>query len=59
MISKKLVDVARAIDRARRESKDPQFSLGIRYVAHAIADDQCTGQERLHFLLACGVDFTR
>lgn len=59
MIPKKLVDVARAIDRARRESHDPQYLLGIRYVAHAIADDQCTGSERLHFLLACGVDFAR
>lgn len=58
MISRKQVDLARAIDRARRASHDPQYLLGVYHVAHALADDMCTGQERLHFLLACGVPFT-
>ncbi|HEY6019091.1 MAG TPA: hypothetical protein VIY48_04100 [Candidatus Paceibacterota bacterium] len=59
MINAKQAKLARAIDRARRESNDPNYQLGVRHVAHAIADDTCTGEERLHFLLACGVDFNR
>lgn len=59
MLSRKLVDLARSIDKARwRNLNDHQYQLGIAYAAHAIADDNCTGQERYHFLLACGVPFT-
>lgn len=57
MLSKREIDLARSIDRARRTSKDPMYLLGVHTVAHALADDVCTGQTRLHFLLACGVPF--
>jgi hypothetical protein len=57
MLSKKLVDLGRSIDRARRSNPDPGFQLGIRHVAHALADDLCTAVERYHFLLICGVEF--
>ena len=57
MINRKQVDIARAIDRARRSHTDPIKLLGVYTVAHALADDLCTSQERLHFLLACGVPF--
>lgn len=58
MLSKKLQDFARSIQIAGyRVGNDAQAKRGIAYVAHAIADDHCTGQERHHFLLACGVPF--
>lgn len=59
MFPKKLEPTARAIKQVGRESKDTNYQLGIRNVAHALADDLCTGSERLHFLLACGVSFDR
>lgn len=59
MLSKRLQDLARAIERARyKRPNDPAYQTGIAYAAHAIADDSCTGAERHHFLLMCGVPFT-
>jgi hypothetical protein len=58
MLSKKLQDLARVIERARYKRPDDKgYQMGIAYVAHAIADDSCTAQERSHFLLMCGVPF--
>lgn len=58
MINKKLQDMARAIDRARRSVRDPNYQMGINYAAHALADDHCTTAERYHFFLMCGVPFS-
>jgi hypothetical protein len=58
MLSKRLQDLARSIDRARRTSSHPDYLLGIYYAAHAIADDSCTAGDRYHFFLMCGVPFT-
>jgi len=58
MLSKRLQTLARSIDRARWKRRDDErYQLGISYVAHAIADDSCTGEERHHFLLASGTPF--
>lgn len=58
MLSKKLQDFARSIERARwKAGNDPERLRGVAYVAHAIADDHCTSQERFHFLHMCGVPF--
>lgn len=57
MISKKMIDLGRAIDRARRANPESGYQTGVRHVAHALADDLCTAQEKYHFLLVCGVPF--
>lgn len=60
MLSKKMQDTARAIERAKYRlgpNANADQIRGITLVAHAIADDQCTSAERNHFLLACGVPF--
>ncbi len=58
MLSRRLADLARSIQKAGRTlpAYIPQQAIAI--LAHSIADDVCTGQDRLHFLLACGVPFT-
>ena len=58
MLNKRLQDLARAIDRARRLGNHPDYLLGVHYAAHAIADDLTTSAERYHFFLLCGVPFT-
>jgi hypothetical protein len=58
MLNKKLLDLARAIKNAGRSLPTGIPQQSITHVAHSLADEMCTGQERLHFLLACGVPFT-
>ena len=58
MLSKKLLDLARAIKNAGRSLPTGIPQQAVTYMAHSIADEFCTGQDRLHFLLACGVPFT-
>ncbi len=57
MLSKKLQDYVRSILLAGYRAQNADQKKGVAFVAHALADDHCTGQERYHFLLACGVPF--
>lgn len=58
MLSRKLQDLAHTIQKAGRHLPSYIPQQAIHHIAHSIADDLCTGQDRLHFLLACGVPFT-
>lgn len=51
MLNKKQLQIARAIDMVRRDSIAPGYQQAITAVAHAIANEICTGGERLHFLI--------
>lgn len=48
--------IASLIYDVRKDSIDPGYQHGVRSVAHALALELCTGNQRPAFLLACGVD---
>lgn len=55
-LDKRQREIASIVYNVRQDSIEPGYQHAIRCVAHAFANEICTGNQRPAFLMACGVD---